>query len=92
MREYSDAYSFSRFFLLNDSIDLYDQYEFGHTWSDNASARLTWTEPIGDVKKGNFLTFAYRAQYRWNNSDRMVYDHPVTYPDDPAAGSMPWID
>lgn len=92
VREHSDAYSFSRFFLLNDSIDLYDQYEFGHTWSDNASARLTWTEPIGDVKNGNFLTFAYRAQYRWNNSDRMVYDHPVIYPDDPAAGSMPWID
>jgi len=92
VREHSDSYSLSRFFLLNDSIDLYDQYEFSHTWSDNASARLTWTEPLGNPSKGNFLTFAYRAQYRWNNSDRMVYDHPVYYPEDPAAGSMPWID
>lgn len=92
VREHSNAYSLSRFFLLSDSIDLYDQYEFGHTWSDMAQARLTWTEPLGDPKKGHFLTFAYRAQYRWNNSDRLVYDHPVIYPDDPAAGMMPWVD
>lgn len=92
VREHSSAYSLSRFFLMNDSIDLYDQYEFNHTWSNTAQARVTWTEPLGDPKKGNFLTFAYRAQYRWNNADRMVYDHPVIYPTDPSVDPMPWID
>ncbi|MCM1349420.1 MAG: TonB-dependent receptor family protein [Firmicutes bacterium] len=92
VREHSDDYSLSRFFLLNDSINLYDQYELNHTWSDMAQARLTWTEPLGNPKKGNFLTFAYRIQYRWNNADRLVYDHPVIYPGDPTMGTEPWID
>lgn len=83
VRERSNAYSLSRFFLLNDSIDVYDQYEFNHTWSDNATARLTWTEPLGNPRKGNFLTFAYRISYRWNSTDRMVYDHPLIYGDGP---------
>lgn len=76
-----DEYSFSlnRFYLLNDSIDIYDQYTDNHTWSNMVQGRVTWTEPLGDVKNGNFLTFAYRAQYRWNNADKMVYDNPVVY-------------
>lgn len=92
VREYSNSFSRSMFYLMNDSIDIYDQYEDNHTWSDQAMARLSWTEPLGDPKKGNYLTFAYRVQYRWNNTDKIVYDHPVIYPDDPAAGLFPWID
>jgi hypothetical protein len=80
VREKSNSYSWNKFFM-NDSIDLYDQYTNNHTWSNTVSARVSWTEPLGDVKKGNFLTFAYRFQYRWNNADKMVYDHPVEWPD-----------
>ncbi len=90
VREHSNSYSFSRFYLLNDSIYLYDQIENNRTWSDNASARLSWTEPLGNPAKGNFLTFSYQASYRWNNSDLLVYDHPVYYPEE--VGAMPWID
>ncbi len=81
MRERSNTYSFNKFFQLNDSVDLYDQFVDNHTWSNNVSARLTWTEPLGDPAKGNFLTLAYRFSYRWNNQDRMTYDHPVEFPD-----------
>lgn len=80
-REKSDSYSLNRFYLLNDSIDLYDQYVDNHTWSNNINARLSWTEPLGNVKNGNFLTVAYRFSYRWNNADRLTYDRlvdPVT--------------
>ena len=80
-REYNDTYSWNQFYLLNDSIDLYDQYSNNRTWSNNISARVSWTEPLGNVKNGNFLTVAYRFQYRWNNSDKLVYDHPVLFPD-----------
>lgn len=73
-REKSDSYSLNRFFLLGDSIDLYDQYVDNHTWSNNVSARLSWTEPLGNVANGNFLTLAYRFAYRWNNADRLTYD------------------
>lgn len=81
VRENSDSYSWNKFYQLNDSVDLYDQYADNHTWSNSVSARLSWTEPLGDVKKGNFLTLAYRFSYRWNNADKLTYDHPVTFPD-----------
>lgn len=81
VREKSDSYSWNKFFLFNDSIDLADRYTNNHTWSNNVSARVSWTEPIGDVKKGNFITVAYRFGYRWNNTDRFTYDHPVLFPD-----------
>lgn len=89
MREKEDAYSLNRFYLLNDSIDLYDQYSNNHTWSHNASARVSWTEPLGDAKNGRFLTLSYRINYKWNNADKLTYDHPIGY--DPVTG-LPDID
>lgn len=90
VREKSETYSWNKFYLLNDSVDLYDQFADNHTWSNNVSARVSWTEPIGDASKGNFLTFAYRFQYRWNNADKLTYDHPVTFPD--GWDGLPVID
>lgn len=80
VRERSDTYSWNKFFLLNDSIDLYDQYANDHTWSNSISTRLSWTEPLGDASHGNFLTIAYNFSYRWNNADKYTYDHQVEFP------------
>lgn len=91
VNERENSYSRNLFYLLNDSIDLYDQYTTNHTWSDMAQMRLTWTEPLGNVKNGRFLTFAYRLQYRWNNADKLVYDHPILYPE-PGTTGDPLID
>lgn len=76
-RESEESYALNRFFNFGDSLDLYDQYTGNHTWSNMAQGRLTWTEPLGDASNGHFITLAYRAQYRWNNADKMVYDHPL---------------
>ncbi len=76
VREEEYTNSINRFFLL-DSLDIYDQYADNHTWSNMVQGRLTWTEPIGNAKNGNFLTLAYRAQYRWNNADKLTYDRPI---------------
>ena len=81
VREKSNSYSWNKFYLFDDSIDLADRFTDNHTWSNSVSARVSWTEPLGDVKKGNFLTLAYNFQYRWNNTDRLTYDHPVLFPD-----------
>lgn len=83
VREKSDSYSWNKFYsaLLNDSIDLWDQYSNNRTWSNNIATRVTWTEPLGNPSKGNFLTFAYRFSYKWNNADKLTYDHPVEFPD-----------
>ena len=80
VREHSNSYSYNKFFLLNDSVDLYDQFVNNHNWSNSIATRVSWTEPLGDPAKGNFLTFSYRFSYRWNNADRLTYDHPVEFP------------
>ena len=95
VKEKDYSYSYNRFYLLKnfagtgDSLDVYDQFTDNHTWSNRVGARLTWTEPIGDVKNGRFIDFSYRMSYRWNNADKMVYDHPVTFPD---GGYDPIVD
>ncbi|MBD5214188.1 MAG: outer membrane beta-barrel protein [Bacteroidales bacterium] len=88
VRERSDSYSYNLFRqwreinqAFEDSLDVYDQYTDNHNWSNQMSARLSWTEPLGDVKKGNFLTFSYNFQYRWTNADKLVYDRPVDLDD-----------
>lgn len=77
VREDQYDYSLNRFFMLNDSLDEYLLNTDNHTWSNTAQTRLSWTEPLGDPAKGHFLTVAYRANYRWNNADKMVYDYPL---------------
>lgn len=85
VREKSNTYSHNLFYLLDDDTDTYDQYSNDHTWSNQVRARATWTEPLGDVKKGRFLTFSYQFSYRWNNADKLVYDRDVEFPDGVAG-------
>ncbi len=87
VHEYEDSWSRNLFYLMNDSLDLYDQYATDHTWSNTVSARATWTEPLGNPKNGNFLTLAYNIQYRWNNADRLTYDNTNPDPDGLLFGS-----
>ena len=56
-----------------------DQYNDNKTWSNQIMGQFTWTEPLGDVSNGNYLTFSYRANYRWNNADKLVYNLPDDY-------------
>ncbi|HAP30212.1 MAG TPA: TonB-dependent receptor [Porphyromonadaceae bacterium] len=88
VREREDAFSHNIFYrLLNlagtDSIDSYEQFTDSHTWSNSTMARLSWTEPLGDVKNGRFLTFAYQMRYNWNNADRSVDKALASFPDGP---------
>lgn len=93
VREKSNSFSWMRFFLLpeDEQTEALDQYINNHTWMNSISARLTWTEPLGDVKNGNFLTIGYNFSYRWNNADKLTYDRPVSFPDgfdsDPVIGT-----
>lgn len=86
VRESENSYNYTYFwkrlpYVMNDSVDLDDQVIKNHTWNNTAMTRLTWTEPIGDASNGRFLNFSYRLQYRWNNADRLTYEHPVMWPD-----------
>lgn len=57
---------------LEQDWEAYDQLTLTHTRTNSIGGRLSWTEPLGDVKNGNFLTVAYRASMRWNNADKHV--------------------
>ncbi len=88
VREDEEAYTHNIFFRLknwldNDSVDSYDELTSSHTWANNITTRLSWTEPLGDVAKGNFLTLSYRLQYRWNNADKDVSRQQIIYDDGP---------
>ena len=74
-REDEYTLSLNRFYLL-DEDDNYLQYADNHTWSNMMMGRVTWTEPLGNPQKGNFLTLAYRTQYQWNNADKYTYSVP----------------
>ena len=81
VRENATTYSFNKFFMLNDSVDAYDQFADNHTWNNSVSARVSWTEPLGNVANGNFLTLSYNFSYRWNNADKLTYDYPIEFPE-----------
>ena len=74
-REDEYTLSLNRFYLL-DEDDNYLQYADNHTWSNMMMGRVTWTEPLGNPQKGNFLTLAYRTQYQWNNAEKYTYSVP----------------
>ena len=77
LQEDEESYSNNVFYLFNDSTEIYDQRTDNHTWSNSLRTRISWTEPLGDAARGNFLTFAYGLSSRWNDADKLVYDRMV---------------
>lgn len=80
VKEDGTTYSKNTYYLL-DSEDITDQIYNSHTWSNSVRGRVTWTEPLGNIKNSRFLTFAYMAQYKFNNADKLVYDIDSPVPD-----------
>lgn len=64
------------YYLLQDEDEELYRFLDNHTWANSFEGRLTWTEPIGASARGNFLTFSYRLQYRWNNANQYTYNLP----------------
>lgn len=59
------------------SYDEYYRYIDNHQWTNSVGTRLSYTEPIGDAKNGNFLQAAYRMRYNFNNADKYTYNIPI---------------
>lgn len=76
VNEDGNSLSQNRYYLFDDSLEIINQIDENHRWNNQVNGRLTWTEPIGDIKNALFLDVAYRANYRWNNADKLVYDVP----------------
>jgi hypothetical protein len=78
VHEDGDTYTDNTYYLLPDKNELIDQTANNHRKTHNLTGRLSWTEPIGDVKNARFLEFSYRGSYRYTVSDKMVYDNERT--------------
>lgn len=81
-RQKSTSWSDIIYYLIqegdNDDAtdDSYFRFLDNHTWSNSIRGRLTWTEPLGDSKNGNFMNIAYNIRYQWNNADQYTYNLP----------------
>lgn len=71
--EKSTTWSDIVYYLRHDNDEELYRFIDNHTWSNSVNGRLSWTEPLGDVRKGNFLQFAYNIKYQWNNADKLTY-------------------
>ncbi len=78
VREDADTYTNNTYYLLQDEDQLIDQTANNRRKTHNVTGRISWTEPIGDVKNARFLEFSYRGNYRYTTSDKMVYDNERT--------------
>lgn len=75
VREDADTYTDNTYYLLPDRNQLIDQTANNRRKTHSVTGRISWTEPIGDVKNARFLEFSYRGSYRFTTSDKMVYDN-----------------
>lgn len=75
------------YYLVSGEDENIDQIYNNHQWSNSVQGRLTWTEPLGDVKNARFLTFSYNGQYRFNNADKYVYDLVAAMSEEQAVNS-----
>ena len=75
VREDADTYTDNTYYLVPDQDQLIDQTANNRRKTHNVTGRISWTEPLGNVKNARFLEFSYRGNYRFTTSDKMVYDN-----------------
>ena len=64
----------NRYYLKDGEDETIDQMDENRRHTHGVNGRLTWTEPLGNIKNARFLTVAYRGNYRYNRASKMVYD------------------
>ena len=75
------------YYLLHDEDEELYRYLDNHTWANSVEGRFTWTEPLGNSAKGNFLTLSYRMRYQWNNANQFTYNLP--FPEEGIPNLVP---
>lgn len=72
--EDGSTFTHNKYYLKEDPDETIDQVYDHKRITNGVNGRLSWTEPIGDIKKANFLQFSYSGNYRHSTADKMVYD------------------
>ena len=74
VNEDGNTYTQNRYFLKSDSTETIDQIYSNDRRTNGISGRLSWTEPLGNIKNARFLQLSYRGNYRYSTANKMVYD------------------
>jgi hypothetical protein len=74
VHEDGNTYTQNEYYLKGDSTQTIDQIYNNHRWTNGVNGRITWTEPLGNIKNARFLNFSYSGEYSSSNSDKKVYD------------------
>ena len=75
--ENGDTHTLNTYFLKTDPAEreqLINRVNDNLRKTSSLLGRLTWTEPLGDVKNGRFINFTYSANYRYSTADKQVFD------------------
>lgn len=73
VNEDGNTYTLNNYYLT-DSTQTIDQIYDNDRRTNNINGRLSWTEPLGNIKNARFLEAAYNARYRYSEADKLVYD------------------
>ena len=71
--ESGNTYTRNTYYVLGTEETI-DQVYTNDRVTNTIGGRLSWTEPLGDVRNARFLEAAYRANYRYSKADKSVYD------------------
>ncbi|MBR5640034.1 MAG: outer membrane beta-barrel protein [Muribaculaceae bacterium] len=71
--EDGNTYTLNNYYL-KDEEETIDQVYDNLRKTNRINGRLSWTEPLGDVKKAQFLTLSYSANYNVTKANKSVYD------------------
>lgn len=74
VNEDGNTYTQNRYYLKSDSTETIDQIYSNDRQTNGIGGRLSWTEPLGNIKNARFLQFSYRGNYRYSTANKMVYD------------------
>lgn len=85
-RQHTTTWNDLLYYLENDRSETLYQYLDNREWQNGVSTRLTWSEPLGDVTRGNFIQVAYRFSGQFSNGNRDTYDIPL--PEAAAMGAL----
>ena len=75
-RQHGTTWSDIEYYLMSDDSETLFRYLDNRQWNNYVQGRFTWTEPLGDAARGNFLNIAYNISGRFNNADKFTYNVP----------------
>ncbi|MCM1153059.1 MAG: outer membrane beta-barrel family protein [Muribaculum sp.] len=90
-RQKSTSWSDIEYLLKKNDCEELLRYLDSRQWSNTVSGRITWSEPLGDPSRGNYIDLAYKVSYRFNNADKLTYnlDPDLYLPTDRNSFTLP---